>query len=628
MKINFFFTNLIILIVKISCVTLVRKNLFNEISYLNECTINEKTYQVFCYGTPLTSNSSIVSPVFKLLNYSISNRTFASLYFYNYIIIPSSAFEQISLNTKYMNGSDYTNRIYIQITSSTQFLTNLFNPFARKLNNEILQASDVNLDVDLMTPVNPVFSDYAFNETTIKNLYIYDIKKSNSTPFKFNLKSFCGGKRIEKLKFDRCATLDEFTNEGNFETEKKIQIDQIILYGSNFTYLSNLTFDSRIIQVNKIKQLDFSVNRIVKIDAFTFYEMELLEMIDLRSNNLNSIENNMFQQKISNLITLDLSSNPIKTVSLNSFNSLKNLKVLNLRGTQLKSIQDGFLTVLANNLESLDISSIKTLQTYNWESLIRNVKLKTLNLSYLNNTKFIFNSDVDDSLQLSTILNRIDLLKLNGYNFTHQDVCKILFKPIVTQQNTISLMQLDFMHSCNCFVIDIYRLYRINHTITDNQTSKWLDQTPSCYKRLYNLASTSNILTDTLISYEKTCAIEQEAICNEKKTTTEVANTVTTSMIYSSLITTSTETTTFTQTSSSTSTTTSKASVSIDNFLTTKLISTINVPLIVGVSSAVAILITGMLIIAFIYKIRMNYKFQKQLNKNIINSSNFRLENF
>ena len=100
--------------------------------------------------------------------------------------------------------------------------------------------------------------------------------------------------------------------------------------------------------------------------------------------------------------------------------------------------------------------------------------MKIINLSYNNLTA------VNSSNRIWPNSNELDAVILRGYTFDDTSICGF-YKELNLSR---TLVKIDLLHPCNCFVFFIYKDYRLNPSI--NLNSLMQDGIPMCYQNLIN----------------------------------------------------------------------------------------------------------------------------------------------
>lgn len=463
----------------------IANNTLSDGSVLSECKCGETQNTLTCYGSSLNSNETTASGVFD----KIGQRNFSTFYFMNYNFLPSGFLSKakFSLNFK--------NRVFISLNSIRRVRTGAFNP----LGSESYDFTKIQIDINFMTAVNLALENGAFSNLNCNELKFSQIKSSAS--YVFNLNSLNGAAFINNLIFESCNTMSDLV-VSNSVAQNPAKVANFYISGSNLTKLSNVTFNEKIFDLSNFSSIVVSYSGVQTVDSYTFFRIKNLKSLDLSGNKLKSIDQLTLYQQNSLLEKLDLGFNQIEYISVNAFKSLTALKELRLIGNYLKSIPDNIFNSI-NNLKILNLLGSKNLTTFDWQSILPNNQLTELDLSYLNSKDVLFHSNNDDLLQINTIFNRLETIKLFGYNFTDQDYCKIY------PTNEIkAFVQLNLNVPCNCFVIQIYQIYK-------KSRPNWNLNTPSCYRRIFN--------TSSLIQMEKTCNLQNENVCSRvtQRTTTK-----------------------------------------------------------------------------------------------------------
>ena len=104
----------------------------------------------------------------------------------------------------------------------------------------------------------------------------------------------------------------------------------------------------------KLQNLDLRRNQIQTVESSTFEGLESLTTIDLSGNNINTIPTRVFS-KLSELHTLQLNFNKIHSVEPYAFDGLHNLITLNLRRNKLQTLENRSFANMPR-LNNLDLS--------------------------------------------------------------------------------------------------------------------------------------------------------------------------------------------------------------------------------------------------------------------------------
>ncbi|KAJ3652357.1 hypothetical protein Zmor_018331 [Zophobas morio] len=114
--------------------------------------------------------------------------------------------------------------------------------------------------------------------------------------------------------------------------------------------------------------LDFSYNRISKIDKTFFHGMKNLRSLYLQSNKISEIDTVLFRD-LSNLVILDLSQNQIKQFQYGALDSMVNLATLNISSNKLLDLHQYTFNSLNslsglyfdnNRISSFDVTDLST----------------------------------------------------------------------------------------------------------------------------------------------------------------------------------------------------------------------------------------------------------------------------
>lgn len=154
---------------------------------------------------------------------------------------------------------------------------------------------------------------------------------------------------------------------------------------------------------NVLQTLDLSSNDIVKISPGAFTELVSLEILSLSENNLQTLPKDLFQG-LTNLKTLRLSFNRIFSVPLGLFDQLHSLEELDLRSNVIHWIPGGVFQNLTN-LKTLKLSE------NNLQSLSHDVLADMKN--YHDFSMELYGNPWDCSCKLENFLEFLFLLKAN-----------------------------------------------------------------------------------------------------------------------------------------------------------------------------------------------------------------------
>ena len=111
----------------------------------------------------------------------------------------------------------------------------------------------------------------------------------------------------------------------------KIQVQRLVLPGSNFPLLGSFSFS----QFRNLQHIDLSNSKIGEIHEDVFGHLPL-ESIVLSGNNIYSLPR-LFTEGNGNLVSVDLSQNHLSDIQPGLFDSFTTLKYLNLKGNPLQN---------------------------------------------------------------------------------------------------------------------------------------------------------------------------------------------------------------------------------------------------------------------------------------------------
>lgn len=189
-----------------------------------------------------------------------------------------------------------------------------------------------------------------------------------------------------------------------------LNISRCSIIQSSLAVLSNKTF---------LQNLDLSYNNIIDLDSGAFSGLSSLMYLNISNNQIRSLRMN-FISNTPKLIHLIINNNCIEDIvaDLDPYNQqLSNLKVLDLRNNNLKTIDPTSLYSIIDGLVDLDVSfnAIKIIPYYMFQSYD---KIKKLNLQH----NLISNLKRFSFLTLNTLLE-LDL----SYN-SIQNIREYMFK--------------------------------------------------------------------------------------------------------------------------------------------------------------------------------------------------------
>lgn len=164
-----------------------------------------------------------------------------------------------------------------------------------------------------------------------------------------------------------------------------------------------------------LEGLYLSYNKIEKLDADIFNNLNNLKVLSLSNNIISYLYESIFTNLIE-LKTLDISINNIKKLDKDIFKDLLNLEGLYLSDNKIEKLDKDIFTNL-NNLKSLSLSS--NIISYLDESIFNNlIELKSLNISS-NNIKNLDSDIFKDLIKLKTLnisSNKIKKLDASIFN--------------------------------------------------------------------------------------------------------------------------------------------------------------------------------------------------------------------
>lgn len=205
-------------------------------------------------------------------------------------------------------------------------------------------------------------------------------------------RAFFGLQNLQILDLSR--NLISHLHMGQFSNMPKLRI--LDLSSNNIKYLPKDVFINTLLEKLDLSNNDFSIvpsislsevgfslrhfsigyNNIDHIDSTTFPDIPFLQLLDLSSNKLTILPDNVFTS-LSLLQKLDLSSNPIRANFKELFHYAQNLKKLSLANAGITTIPHlplpnlVHLNLSHNNIETINENSLQDLQ-----------RLKYLDLSY------------------------------------------------------------------------------------------------------------------------------------------------------------------------------------------------------------------------------------------------------
>lgn len=286
----------------------------------------------------------------------------------------------------------------------------------------------------------------------------------------------------------------------------------------NINRLSNQTWSSRSIQLDKIETLVWTSPFLTTIDAYTFAQMSSLKFLALNSGSLAQLDSNVFQHPDSLITELDLSDNPITSISPFAFDGLKRLVRLSLDNIQIPKLYDNVLSSTAlTSLETLSMARQSTLAKFNWLAVFNLPKLAKIDLSEFAAGKAAI-IDYSLSMEIKTFVNtKLTSWTLKGYKFANEDACSLLPSSSELIAANFPLTILDDDHECTCFVIQAFKFYRVQ--FTQGQFDDFADgvaKSPACYRLRYNTVSYPNfIVPNELLDEERDCEQRLNTLCRE-----------------------------------------------------------------------------------------------------------------
>lgn len=290
-----------------------------------------------------------------------------------------------------------------------------------------------NKNIDYTIENIDYISNYAFNNSNIKNIYI-----------KGDLKE------IGKSAFDGCEKIKTVNIENSYDLNLKDSCFR------NCKNLINIEFSNNIKNIedyafkNCINLKNINITGTEKLGNSVFEECLNLREIIL-SNTINEIGKNLFYNCIS-LKTVNINSN-INTLKENMFYNCKNLEHININVLTIENIENNifynciklkYLNNLNNvkklgnnvfyncqNLLSLDLSKVENINEYTIYNCYNLNELNLLSLNSLNkntliNCNNLFNLTLGQNLKYiedGSIINcnRLYLNLLNNSNFINKD---------------------------------------------------------------------------------------------------------------------------------------------------------------------------------------------------------------
>ena len=172
------------------------------------------------------------------------------------------------------------------------------------------------------------------------------------------------------------------------------------------------------------------------------------------------------------LVSLTIKASGLKLIPNNIWTKFTSLASLSLIGNQLKEFDSSSLIGLENKLLYLDLSS-NQIENINWSAFYNFNHMKTINLSYNNLTA------INTSRRIWPNSNELENVILKGYSFDDTSICDFYQELNLSR----TLVNIDLLHPCNCFVFFIYKDYRLNPS---KRSSLMQDGIPICYQNLIN----------------------------------------------------------------------------------------------------------------------------------------------
>jgi hypothetical protein len=214
-----------------------------------------------------------------------------------------------------------------------------------------------------------------------------------------------------------------------------------------------------------LRNVQIKSSQVNSIDDFAFEECcASLSTLNLNGNSIQHLRNNTFVG-LENLQYLNLDENPIEAIDSQSFDTFKsNLKKLSLKFTYLKSTTT-WLNQVMGSLKELDLSNTFHLNEVDFSqifSMMPQLEYLALDKSfYLNrfkNLNEILNK-IQDSRVETTNLKYLDLssayLSINETEFF--TLYKVHGNCLWNQVLNKTLVKVNEHHSCSCALIYLYR---------------------------------------------------------------------------------------------------------------------------------------------------------------------------
>lgn len=185
---------------------------------------------------------------------------------------------------------------------------------------------------------------------------------------------------------------------------------------------------------------------------FTDHAHHSIELIDLSSNNLTSLCQNIFSS-FYNLIELRLNNNQIRAIDNYLIYSLNNLKILNLAFNFMESIPNLF----SSSLEYFNLSSNN---------------IRSINDYFASNLRSIRVIDFDFNQYLNSISSRafcfINISILEKLSFRSNNLSSIdtFFELLCRNQHSILDLNNNLNFQCNCMLIQFEKYLMNYHELT------------------------------------------------------------------------------------------------------------------------------------------------------------------
>lgn len=249
------------------------------------------------------------------------------------------------------------------------------------------------------------FGDARITETYPKNNFVsisYDKCHFSRLPTSLNMFSEYSNLKILNISYIDLEIFDKIKGAINLEV--------ILASFNNLTEVSSGLFSNS----NSLITIDFSHNRISRIDPLAFADLAHLKFLNISWNSLTTVDPTLFT-KLVNLEYLDVSHNQISVLDSQLLSHLLNLSELKLSSNLIDKINASSFTLL-KRLQHLDISNLK-LTDIEPGTFSNQIELKSLNLTN-NNFKRI-------NFELFSSLINLMSINLNGNQLTNLDDFKI-----------------------------------------------------------------------------------------------------------------------------------------------------------------------------------------------------------